>query len=190
MIIYRQAGLTDMHLYGSIPMHFDCESVYAIKRINNGLGGILFEETPVEPYLRELDFYDPPETWRRFDTSHWAFYMAYDGELPVGGAAVASKTKEVDLLCGRDDITLLWDIRVDDRYKRQGVGAELFDLAVRWSRDKGFRQMKIETQNNNVAACRFYHKQGAYLCAFDEYSSYTDLTSKEHEFGMMWYLDL
>ena len=190
MITYRQASLSDMEEYGKIPMNFQCESIYAIKRISNGLGGVLFEETPVEPYFRDLSHYDPPETWKRFDTTHWAFFMAYDGKLPIGGSAVAAKTKEVNMLSGREDISLLWDIRVDNRCKGQGVGTELFRLAADWSRGNGYKQMKIETQNNNVAACRFYHKQGACLAAFDEFAYFHDPDAKKHEFIMMWYLDL
>jgi len=38
-----------------------------------------------------------------------------------------------------------------------------YDMDIEWSRSNGFKQMKIEYQNNNVPACKFYHKQGAVL---------------------------
>lgn len=40
-------------------------------------------------------------------------------------------------------MSVLWDLRVDDRYKRQGVGTKLFTMAAEWSKLKGLKQMKI-----------------------------------------------
>ena len=34
------------------------------------------------------------------------------------------------MLEGRDDLAVLWDIRVSDDYKHQGIGQHLFDLAI------------------------------------------------------------
>ena len=48
--------------------------------------------------------------------------MAFDNERPVGAAAVVTRTKEINMLAGRDDLAVLWDIRVDDAYKHQGIG--------------------------------------------------------------------
>lgn len=115
--------------------------------------------------------------------------MAFDGEQPVGGATVVSRTKEINMLSGRDDLAVLWDIRVDDAYKHKGVGQALFDMAVNWSRDQGLVQMKIECQNNNIPAIRFYHKQGAVLSAIDEYAYYNE-PEYRHETQLIWFLDL
>lgn len=115
--------------------------------------------------------------------------MAFDNEVPIGAVTVVSKTKDVNMLDDRDDMSVLWDIRVDDRYKRQGVGTKLFTMAVEWSKLKGLKQMKIECQNNNVQACRFYHKHGAVLGKIDEYAYYNDVDI-EDEAQLIWYLDL
>ena len=132
--------------------------------------------------------------WRRtilkvFDISNWAFFMAFDNEIPIGAVTIASKTKDVDMLDDREDMSVLWDIRVDDRYKQQGVGTELFKKAVEWSKSNGMKQMKIECQNNNVPACKFYHKHGAVLGKVDEYAYYKDAEIKD-EIQFIWYLDL
>nr|WP_318010979.1 GNAT family N-acetyltransferase [Clostridium estertheticum] len=121
--------------------------------------------------------------------TNWAFFMAFDNEFPIGAVTVASKTKNVNMLDGRDDMSVLWDIRVDDRYKRQGVGTKLFTIAVEWSKSNGLKQMKIECQNNNVQACRFYHNHGAILGKIDEYAYYNDIDI-EDEVQLLWYLDL
>jgi Acetyltransferase (GNAT) family. len=51
-----------------------------------------------------------------------------------------------------------------------GVGTKLFSIAVEWSKPKGLKHMKIERQNINVQACRFYHNCGAVLGKIDEYA--------------------
>ena len=48
--------------------------------------------------------------------------------------------------------------------------------------------MKIECQNNNVPACKFYHKQGAVLSAVDEYAYYNE-PEYRHEIQFIWFLN-
>jgi hypothetical protein len=54
---------------------------------------------------------------------------------------------------------------------------------------KGFNQMKIECQNNNVPACRFYHKHGALLAKIDQYAYYNEINVRG-EVQFIWYLNL
>lgn len=93
------------------------------------------------------------------------------------------------MLSGRTDACVLWDIRVADGYKHQGIGQRLFDMAVDHAREAGYRQMIIECQNNNVPACRFYRKQGAVLGKVDAYAYYDDPTIRD-EVQLIWYLNL
>jgi GNAT superfamily N-acetyltransferase len=81
----------------------------------------------------------------------------------VGGAAVAWNTNDVNLLEERADLSVLWDLRVAPERRGQGLGRALFEQAAAWSKARGCLQMKIETQNVNVHACRFYAAQGAVL---------------------------
>jgi len=191
MITYKQVDVSYLSQYDLIPMLVHISAYYRIEKHNRGLGGFTLVETPVEPYVK--DFYSADDEsvaqWKRFDLSNWAFFMAFDNERPVGGAAVAARTKKIHMLSGRDDLAVLWDIRVDDAYKHQGIGQALFDMAVIWSRSQGLRQMKIECQNNNVPAVKFYHKQGAILSAIDEYAYYNELKYR-HEAQLIWFLDL
>ena len=154
------------------------------------MGGIRFIETPVEPYIKDMSIYEiATEYEKQFDISNWVVFMAFDNDKAVGGITIVSRTKEVDMLSNRDDLAVLWDIRVDDAYKRQGIGKSLFDMAVEWSKNQGLKQIKIECQTDNIPACNFYHKQGANLCTLDEYAYYNDLTCR-HETQLIWYLDL
>ena len=194
MITYQQVGKAKLSQYDTIPMLLHVTSEYRIDKVHRGLGGFTLVEAPVEPYTKDFDDGYPHHAFtahvvRRFDTTNWGFFMAFDGTRAVGGAMVAARTKEVNMLQGRADLAVLWDIRVDDTYKRQGVGQSLFDTAAAWARSEGIVQMKIECQNNNVPAVKFYHKQGAVLSAINEYA-YDDEPQYRHEVQLIWMLDL
>ena len=190
MISYRRIDNSYFDRYDTIPMRVDVNSHYMLERVNNGLGGILLKEVPVENYVR--DFSEDAKATKfseKFDITNWAFFMAFDDESPIGAVTIVSKTADIHMLDGRDDMSVLWDIRVSDTYKNQGIGQKLFDYATQWSKSMGFKQMKIECQNNNVPACKFYHKQGAILRKIDEYAYFDDIDSK-FEVQFIWYLDL
>ena len=67
------------------------------------------------------------------------------------------------MLDRRADLLVLWDIRVNPDCRGQGVGSALFQQAEAWGRAHGCRQLKVETQNINVNACRFYRAMGCEL---------------------------
>jgi GNAT superfamily N-acetyltransferase len=196
MITIKQVDSSYFEQYDKIPMVVHVESEFALVKQYNGLGGILFVERPVKPYV--LDFrateIEEDNPWRKgwkgkWDISNWAFFMAFDGGQPVGAATIATRTEGVNMLCGRDDLAVLWDIRVADGYKRQGAGYALFQAAVKWSSVQGMKQLKIECQTNNVPAVKFYHKQGAVLGSIDEYA-YCDNSDFQNNVQLLWYLDL
>ncbi|OQA34163.1 MAG: TDP-fucosamine acetyltransferase [Betaproteobacteria bacterium ADurb.Bin341] len=59
------------------------------------------------------------------------------------------------------------DIEVDAAHRNRGVGGLLMDAAVNWARERGLRGVSLETQDNNLAACRFYLKYGFRLGGAD-----------------------
>ena len=190
MITYKQIDKTFFDAYDKIPMLVHVESKFLIEKLDRGLGGFLIKETPVPAYTKDYSIYEVASEYeQQFDISNWAFFMAFEGDRPIGAATVASRTANVYMLNGRDDLAALWDIRVADAYKRQGVGQKLIDMAVAWARSQGLKQMLIECQNINVPACRFYHKQGAVLGKIDEYAYYNDPDIRD-EIMLIWYLDL
>ncbi len=179
-----------LELYDLVSMNVYVQSEYKIKRIDNGLGGFLFEEHPVEPYLKDLSVYERASDYeKQFDITNWRFYMAFDEEKPVGAMTIVGKTKGLNMLCGRNDTCVLWDIRVSDDYKHNGIGQRLLDMGIDGAKADGYRQMIIECQNNNVPACNFYRKQGALLSKVDMYAYYLESDIKD-EIQMVWYLDL
>ena len=190
MIIYRKVDRTYFPQYDAVPMLVHVTGYYRIEKVNGGLGGFTLIETPAAPYTKDMSVYEVAADYEKdFDITNWAVFMAFDGGRAVGGATVVSRTKEVLMLSGRDDLAVLWDIRVDGAYKRRGVGQALFDMAAAWSKSQNLTQMKIECQNDNIPACKFYHKQGAILCAVDEYAYYNEPGCR-HETQLIWFLDL
>lgn len=191
-ITYKKVDRTYFPQYDQIPMTVHVSAYYRIDKDNRGLGGFTLVETPIEPYIKDFCVGDDKSITRwekRWDISNWAFFMAFDGERPVGGVTIVSRTKEINMLSGRDDLVVLWDIRVDDAYKHKGIGQVLFDMSVNWSREQGLVQMKIECQNNNIPAIRFYHKQGAILSSIDEYAYYNE-PEYRYETQLIWFIDL
>jgi GNAT superfamily N-acetyltransferase len=150
---------------------------------------ILTERSLDVPYVKDYDAISggQPHLWaRRFDVSNWGVLMAQTEGQRVGGAVVAFNTPGLSILEGRDDLAVLWDIRVSPNARGQGVGSALFRAAEVWAKARGCRQLKVETQNINVAACRFYARQGCVLTAVDRYA-YPELPD---EIQLLWYKPL
>lgn len=81
-----------------------------------------FEEIPVDPYVKDLSVYERAMDYEKeFDINNWRFYMAFDGEQPIGAMTVVGRTEGLNMLSGRNDACVLWDIRVADPYKHNGI---------------------------------------------------------------------
>ena len=52
------------------------------------------------------------------------------------------------------------DICVSKSSRGQGVGTALIQKAIEWAKDKKLCGLALETQDNNLLACRFYSKCG------------------------------
>lgn len=152
--------------YVRIPIAFE---VRAILDVGGDLerGGFSLTECRVPtPYVKDYDaLAETPAEWaRRFDTSKWGLLIASIDDECVGGVTMALGTP-VDMLEGRSDLAVMWDLRVQPAWRRQGVGTALVGAAEDWAAARGCRQLKVETQNINLAACRFYARHGFVLRA-------------------------
>ena len=52
------------------------------------------------------------------------------------------------------------DICVSASYRGNGIGTALIQKAVQWAKEKRLCGLALETQDNNLLACRFYAKCG------------------------------
>ncbi len=176
--------------YACVPSRFEVTSILQIDLLDGGLGGMLFRQVSVErPYIKDYDSYgELPTDWPKlFTVTNWGFFLAKDGERTVGAAAVAFDTSGVFMLEDRNDLAVLWDIRSSPAYR--GAGIPLFKVASEWSKRCGCRQMKVETQNVNVPACRFYQRMGCQLGEIRRFG-YIAVPAVAQEVMLNWYLDL
>lgn len=173
-----------------VPIAFDVESVFDVSPRDGGLGGLILSERRLAaPYVKDYDAAEGehPAQWaRRFDVSNWGLIGARAGGARVGGAVVAFDTEGVNLLEGRQDLAVLWDIRVSPEFRGRGVGSALFRAVEAWASARGCRRLKIETQNINVPACRFYARRGCVLGAINRFA-YRELPD---EVQLLWYKTL
>lgn len=150
--------------YGEVSIAFTVDSKMVIAPSSHDGGGWKLTEMPVDPpWIKDYDDGEPPTRWLRWDTSDWRIFMAFVDGDHVGGAVVACRTPAADFLEGRDDIAALWDIRVAPGHRGKGVGSTLFRYVLDYCSNSGVRELKIETQDINARACKFYSKQGCRL---------------------------
>jgi ribosomal protein S18 acetylase RimI-like enzyme len=79
------------------------------------------------------------------------------------------------------------DIAVDRRFRRKGIGSALMIHATQWAKGRGLAGITLETQDNNVGACRFYKNCGFELRGFDTHL-YKGIDSTTDEIALYWYL--
>jgi GNAT superfamily N-acetyltransferase len=174
--------------YAGIPIGFEVNAVLDVGERPDGAGFMLTERRIRTPYLKDYDAIaeTPPQWSQRFDTSKWGLMVARIDDQCVGGVTVAYDTPGLDMLEGRSDLAVLWDIRVAPARRRHGVGFSLFKAAEAWAVARDCRQLKAETQNVNVAACRFYARHGCVLRAAHP-GIYPE---RPDEVQLLWYKDL
>lgn len=191
-VIIQSVGAEDLDEYARVPIRFDQHSVLEVHEIDHGLGGLRFVEMPTSAAVKDYDELDGqrPTDWPdRFDLSRWSFALARDSAVAIGAAAWVIDDPGIHLLRGRRDAALLWDLRVAPGHRRRGVGTALFDHVVDDARARGCRHLRVETQNTNVDACRFYAARGGHLAEVDRYH-YVDTPETAGEIMLIWQLDL
>jgi len=169
----REEPISELHRYVSVPNAFEARTVFDAFE---GTSGIELREREItQPYRKDYDAIENTMEWpARFDVSRWTLMGVFNAGERIGGAVGAFGSPGLDMLEGRDDLVVLWDIRVTPKARRQGVGSGLFRSIEAWARAKNCRELKVETQNTNVAACRFYAHQGCHVKQAN-YNAYPEL---------------
>lgn len=185
-----EAPIAEVASQAEVPISFRVERVYDAGPTHGCPGTFVLSERAVDvPYLKDYDSLpgEAPTNWvRQFDLSNWGFIRARSGTRLIGGAVIAVRTPGCTMLEGRDDLAVLWDIRVAPEVRGQGVGSALFRGVEAWAVAKGCRELKVETQNINVPASKFYQRQGCTLRRVNRHA-YRDLPG---EIQLLWYKDL
>lgn len=139
------------------------------------------EETIIRLRLVELD--EPyARVWTEEDQEEFERYRgyaaqglslgAYDGDCLVGIALTERRDWNRTLW--------VWEIGVEEAYRRQGIGKRLVDALSEIARAQGLRVLVFETQSTNVPAIRFYRSVGCEIDAVDlSYYTNDDVTDGE-----------
>src|SRR5579883_2297983 len=105
---------TSIEEYIRVPIGFTVERVLDVSAGIESINGGTFSEHALEYlYEKNYDLIYPPLNWSKtFDVTNWGMIIARDDDRIVGGAIVAFKCDACNMLEGRDDLAVLWDIRV------------------------------------------------------------------------------
>jgi len=177
--------------YAEIDPSYEVTSVLKVVPTDRGLAGLQFvEEAVAQPYRKGADSpEDSPALWPpRGETGEFVAFLATEDDLPVGGAAAIVNPAGAFLFERRDALAGLWDIRVHPKHRHRQIGSQLLLHAADWAKKRGCSQMRVECQNVNVAACRFYARH----CTLGgvERHGYAACADVAHEAMFLWYRDL
>ncbi|MCT7667036.1 GNAT family N-acetyltransferase [Shinella kummerowiae] len=139
-------------------------------------GDWLAHVRPVEPYPKNYGF-DPAELAPHMATDDKALFVAIGDEAPVGYIALSRDW---------NDLAAIDDLAVDMEWRGTGAAQRLMQQAVTWAKEKDLPGIRLETQTNNVAACRFYMRQGFTLGGYDRYL-YKGLSPGTRETALFFY---
>jgi GNAT superfamily N-acetyltransferase len=150
--------------YADVPIGFMVAEILDEHALSALTHATCLHAVTVSPaYWKDYDSYPGchPSAWPRlFDLSGWTILAAYDRARRVGGAVVIVDDAQIDMLRDCPDCALLWDLRVAPDARRHGIGSALLEAAEHRALARGAHSLRVETQNVNVPACRFYHANG------------------------------
>ncbi len=121
---------------------------------------------------------DPAEFARyRQPEAGGAIFVAWLGERAVGHVVVSRHW---------NNLAYVDELAVDALARGQGVAKALLDVVRFWAIKQGLPGIMLETQNNNLPACRLYERCGFRLGGID-YLRYQAIDAASHETALFWY---
>jgi len=132
---------------------------------------------PVEPYLKNYGI-DSEEFCNYREGGAGTVLVAWSGGDPLGHVVVSKHW---------NGFAHIDELAVDTVARRNGVALKLLDAAQVWSRMHGLPGIVLETQNNNLAACRLYERYGFVVGGLD-HLRYRALDPATRESAIFWYL--
>ncbi len=171
-ITIRKMDETPAHLFNQFNRIFNVSSKVVLDMTH---GKLTWAVTPVEPYEKEIPIEDvDPATFINSEDKV-IFLAEVEGKL----------AGQIKLITWWNGYAYIDDLIVNPEFRGQGVGRALMEAAIQWSRERRFPGIMLETQDDNVAACKLYESCGFVLGGFDQY---TLKNFKPNETALFWYL--
>lgn len=82
-------------------------------------------------------------------------------------------------------IAWIWNLMLDRTVRGLGIGRRLVEHSVEWARYRELRAVMLETQTNNVPACKFYLHLGFQLVGVND-AFYTNDDYQRDEIALFW----
>lgn len=162
--------MASMEAYARISTAFLVEMQFVFSSDLSAPAGVRLDAVSVaSPFVKDYDALpdNHPTHWpRRFDTSRWRVFGAFVGHTRVGGAILIPATDRAP----DRGVAGLWDIRVAAKWRRRGVARALWATIEGAAMAGNASALDIETQQINVAACRFYAANGCVLASVDAFA--------------------
>jgi ribosomal protein S18 acetylase RimI-like enzyme len=163
---------TSAHLFNQFNRAFTLSSKVVLDMAH---GKLTWAITPVEQYEKEIpiDEVDPVTFINSEDKV--IFLAEVNGNL----------AGQIKIITWWNGYAYIDDVIVNPQFRGLGVGKALMEAAIQWSIEKRFPGIMLETQDDNVAACKLYDSCGFVLGGFDQY---TLKNFKPNETALFWYL--
>ncbi len=152
-------------------------TVYGYAQVQIGKPVAQWRVDSVEPYLKNYGI-DSQEFCDYRDAADSTVLVAWLDEQPVGHIVISKKW---------NGYAHIDELAVDVTARRNGIARKLLDVAQFWSRRQNLSGIMLETQNNNLAACKLYENYGFVVGGVD-YLRYRAIDPATEEAAIFWYL--
>jgi GNAT superfamily N-acetyltransferase len=183
--IIRPMRLSDIPRLAEIDPTFTSNTTLRVQRTGSGLeAGWKLLEVPLSKPYDKGSGYDFDRTERRNIQSR----LEQSDSLEE---VVIDRTTEC--IVGVLDITIeswrnvawVWNLMLDKNVRGLGIGRQLVAHSIEWARYRKLRAVMLETQTNNVPACKFYERMGFRLVGIND-AYYTNADYERDEIAVFW----
>ena len=136
-----------------------------------------WEISPVEPYSKNYGI-DSQEFCDYRDAADSTVLVAWLEDRAVGHVVLSKHW---------NGFAHVDELAVDISARRNGVARALLYVAQFWSRKQDLPGIMLETQNNNLAACKLYERCGFVVGGVD-HMRYRGIDPQTREAAIFWYL--
>ena len=137
---------------------------------------LTYSIVPVEPYEKVLSIDVEDYTTFIDNPQKVIFFADVDGK-PVG---------QIKMVPWWNKFAYVEELAIDTEFRGKGIGHALMNRAIEWAKGQSFPGITLETQDNNVPACKLYEKCGFVLAGLDLYA-YKNFDNAS-EIALYWYL--